>query len=102
MKANNLEDCKSNIPNDWGVNVPNEVTDEEKHLYHVLIVNRTHIPSEERYTTKSYVQKFNEQAWTNTKPQLSQLGYTRVFILHDPTKKEPIAAKKVEVKKEEV
>ena len=98
MKANNFEELSNNIPNEWGVKISQEIEEAEKDLFHVVIVNRTHIPSQERYTTKAYVQKFNEQAWNNTKSLLPSLGYTRCFILHDPTKKVVV---KAAVKKEE-
>ena len=67
--------------------VPTEIREDEKHLYHVVIVegafNRHTL--ETKFNVKS--QCYNGRSWISVKDRLKQLGYTNVTLIHDPTVK---------------
>jgi hypothetical protein len=105
MKANNYEQTIKQVPNEWGITIPDTIDELSKGYYHVLMVTRQHIPEQETYRTISKVTQFSSEMWNNKKygikDQLPTLGYKHCFILHDPTKKEEVK-EKVEAPKEEV
>ena len=81
--------------------VPTEIREDEKHLYHVVIVegafNRHTL--ETKFNVKS--QCYNGRSWISVKDRLKQLGYTNVTLIHDPTVKEVELPKSKGEKKEE-
>jgi len=97
MKANRIEQTENAVLK-WGVPVPQEINEIESHLYHLLMVQRVHRPSQEDYLTTSRIIKFGQKDYFDKvqgkgKKQanfLNLIGYTNVFVLHDPTIKEPI------------
>ena len=97
MKANNFEQTINQVPKEWGIKIPDSIDDACKSYYHILMVRRTHIPEQETYKTTSYVQQYDHTSWNRkggVKENLGLLGYTKCFVLHDPTKKEEIVEEK--------
>jgi hypothetical protein len=103
MKANKFNQTVNQVPKEWGITIPDSIDDACKDYFHVLIVKRTHLPEQETYSTSAIVQQFNVEAWSRkggVKENLPMLGYTKTFILHDPTVKEEVKEEvKAEVKK---
>ena len=98
MKANRLVQTeKATI--DWGIKVPQEINEIESHLYHLLMVDRIHRPAQQDYLTTSRIIKFGQKDYFDKvqgkgKKQanyLNLIGYTNVFVLHDPTIKESVS-----------
>lgn len=98
IKANNYDVVYKQVPSDYGVTVPSEIDANCAGLYHCLFIRRTHRPAQEDYLTAAYVKQFQPDAWERkggVKDNLALLGYTKVYVLHDP--KKPVAkAKKIE------
>ena len=92
MKANNYEQTIKQVPNEWGIKIPDSIDELNKDYYHVLMVQRVHNASQETYNTTASVQQFPAQGWQSKKggikEMLPMLGYKHFFILHDPTKVE--------------
>ena len=92
IKANSFEQTINQVPNEWGVEVPETIAASCKDYYHVLLIQRTNDPALERYTTTASVQQFPKDSWVSRKggikDTLPLLGYKHAFILHDPTKPE--------------
>ena len=105
MKANKLEQVKSSLPSEFnGIAFNEEVSAKEKGHYHILELNKVHIPHEERYILTARVKKYHENVWLASKDELRKQGYKHMYILHDPTietVKPKKAPKKAEVKTEE-
>lgn len=96
-KANNYEQTIKQVPNEWGITIPDTIDELSKGYYHVLMVQRQHIPEQETYKTTSKVTQFQPEMWNrkknSVKDMLPTLGYKHCFILHDPLKKEVVKAK---------
>lgn len=95
MKANNYEQTLKQVPKEWGINVPDSISDACKDYYHVLMVRRENNPELETYHTVASVQQYPKDGWNKRKGAIKDmlpiLGYKHMFILHDPTKKvEPV------------
>ncbi len=101
MKANNYEQTIKQVPNEWGITIPETIDELNKGYYHVLMVQRQHIPEQETYRTSAKVTQFQPEMWNkkkgSVKDLLPTLGYKHCFILHDPLKKEDV---KMEVTEE--
>ena len=83
------------------VTVPTEINENEKHLYHVLIVEGKFNQSTLTTKYKGRVQMFNYRSWLTVKKRLKQIGITHAHIIHNPNKEQEEAAKEIEAKKEE-
>lgn len=68
-----------------GNRIPNEIPENEKAYYHVLIVESTPNQKTLQYDHKVKTQIFNDRSWVNVEKQLKQLGYSNIHILHDPS-----------------
>lgn len=65
-----------------------EVTLEEKHIFHILEYKRVNNPEAQRYDLSVQVKKYTPEAWNGIKDVLPGLGYSNMFVLHDPTVKD--------------
>lgn len=109
MKANKLDEVLKNLPDDVkSSGFVQEVSDNEKHLFHILEYKRTNNPEAQRYDLAVQVKKYQEGAWNLIKDTLPVLGYSNMYILHDPNAKAPVkkaprkkAAPKTATKSEE-
>lgn len=114
IKPNKLAECQKQTSG-FDVTVPEEINKIEDSYYHLLLIEKVHRPSLQKYDTRATIIKLNQTDYItkiqgkSTKGSSSNamalLGYTNLFILHDPTFKEPAkkkpVAKKTEPKTEE-
>lgn len=114
IKPNKLTEAQKQIGS-FDVEVPTEINEHESRFYHLALVERVHRPRLQKYDTRLTVIKMNQTDYitkilgASTKGSSSNtmalLGYTNLFVLHDPTfkapvKKKPVAKKPVEPKSE--
>tara|TARA_R100000697_G_scaffold52536_2_gene65783 strand:+ start:1790 stop:2143 length:354 start_codon:yes stop_codon:yes gene_type:complete len=107
IKPNKLAECQKQIGS-FDVQVPTEINEHESRFYHLALVERVHRPNLQKYDTRLSVIKMNQTDYitkiqggtkkVNNGNAMALLGYTNLFILHDPTFKTP-AKKKPAVKK---
>ena len=101
MKANNYSQTAAQIPNEWGIKIPDSIDELSKDYYHILLVERQHDPEAQTYKTTFKVSAFPKSMWDRAKgssrEQLALLGYRNVFVLHNPNN--PMIEEEVEVKK---
>ena len=94
MKANNFSQTVAQIPNEWGITIPDSIDELSKDYYHILLVERVHNAEQQTYNTTFKVSAFPKSMWDKKKgssrEQLALLGYRNVFVLHDPNKKEEV------------
>lgn len=97
MKPNQLEAVQNQVSEYKGVDVPTEINSHEKGLFHALMINSTPAPPT-GWNHVARVQMFDEKSWEVNKNNFARLGYSQVFILHDPIqlRKEEKANKKSE------
>tara|TARA_R110002020_G_scaffold245155_2_gene458794 strand:+ start:869 stop:1213 length:345 start_codon:yes stop_codon:yes gene_type:complete len=113
MKPNKLEECKKGASAWSGVEVPTEINETEARFFHILLIEDVHRPSLKKYDVRSSIIKMNQNDYitkiggkgkkgTKAPNYLALLGYTNLFVLHDPLYIAPKkkVAKKVEPKKE--
>jgi hypothetical protein len=97
VKANNFDTAVQQVPKEWGIDIPDTISAAEKGFYHVLVVERQHIPEQERYVTRPRIVKLRPEFWNNKKSPIDKtmatLGYRNRFVIHDPSKPE-VAPKK--------
>ena len=97
IKANNFEQTVNQVPKEWGIDIPDTISELEKDYYHILIVTRTHIPEQETYRTSARVSKVRADFWNHKKNPIDKswaaLGYRNRFVLHDPSKPAPAPKK---------
>lgn len=101
IKSNNFDACKKQCATWESVNVPTEINEEEKHLYHLLFVEVIHRAREQRYDIRQSIIKLNVNDYiqkVQKRNEFAILGYTNLFVLHDPTKKvvEPKKSAKID------
>lgn len=71
-----------------GVEIPEEINDNEKHLFHVIIITDKQLNGVTLdVNVKTKVQTFDDRSWLKHKDNLKQIGFGESFILHDPTEK---------------
>lgn len=107
IKPNKLTECQKQASG-FDVVVPTEINEHESRFYHLALVEQVHRPTLKRYDTRLTIIKLNQSDYitkiqgVSTKGSnvnaMALLGYTNLFILHDPTFKTP-AKKKPAVKK---
>lgn len=70
-----------------GVEVPFEINDNEKHLYHVLIIDSKANHITQTFEHKVRKQMFNQETFTKNSNDGSyvRLGYGNMVVYHDPT-----------------
>ena len=66
------------------INLPEEIKEKDQHLLHVAIVDGEF--NQETLDTKyrARMQTFDLNGWAVAEKRLSQLGYSHVFVVHDP------------------
>lgn len=69
------------------INLPTEIKESEKHLYHVIIVEANFNQAKLEATYKAHVQMFDDRSWLANKDRFKQIGLTNVYVIHDPTVK---------------
>ena len=107
IKPNKLTECLKQASG-FDVEIPTEINEHESRFYHMALVEQGHRPRLKKYDTRLTVIKLNQSDYitkiqgASTKGSnvnaMALLGYTNLFILHDPTFKAP-AKKKPAVKK---
>jgi hypothetical protein len=108
IKPNKFAECLK-ATEQFGIEVPDEITKvESERFYHLLLVEEVHRPKLKKYDKRVSIIKLNQTDYitkikgASTKGSRSNvmalLGYTNLFVLHDPTIK-PTAKKKPAVKK---
>ena len=107
IKPNKLTECLKQASG-FDVEIPTEINEHESRFYHMALVEQVHRPMLKKYDTRLTVIKLNQSDYitkiqgASTKGSnvnaMALLGYTNLFILHDPTFKTP-AKKKPAVKK---
>ena len=107
IKPNKLTECLKQASG-FDVEIPTEINEQEWRFYHMALIEQVHRPMLKRYDTRLTVIKLNQSDYitkiqgASTKGSsvnaMALLGYTNLFILHDPTFKTP-AKKKPAVKK---
>lgn len=114
MKPNKLQDCKRGASAWDGVNIPEEINENESRFYHILLIEDIHRPSMKKYEVRSSIIKMNQSDYitkvggkgkkgSKSPNFLTLLGYTNLFILHDPmfvAPKKKVAPKKIETKED--
>lgn len=71
-----------------GVELPETINEDEKHLFHVALVESRPNSKTLEFDHKLVIQMYNDRSWFQAKENLKRLGHSQVYILHDPTKKE--------------
>ena len=114
IKPNKLAECQKQS-SAFGIDVPTEINEHESRFYHLALVEQVHRPMLKKYDTRLTIIKLNQTDYitkimgASTKGSnvnaMALLGYTNLFILHDPTfkapaKKKPATKKAVEPKSE--
>ena len=107
IKPNKLTECVKQASG-FDVEIPTEINEHESRFYHMALIEQVHRPMLKRYDTRLTIIKLNQSDYitkiqgASTKGSsvnaMALLGYTNLFILHDPTFKTP-AKKKPAVKK---
>lgn len=109
IKPNKLAECQKQASG-FDVEIPTEINEHESSYYHMVLIERVHRPSQQKYDTRLTIIKLNQTDYItkiigksskgSSSNAMALLGYTNLFVLHDPTFKEP-AKKKAPVKKAE-
>lgn len=71
-----------------GIELPETINEDEKHLFHVALVESRPNSKTLEFDHKLVIQMYNDRSWFQAKENLKRLGHSQVYILHDPTKKE--------------
>lgn len=109
IKPNKLAECQKQASG-FDVEIPTEIFKDHATHYHLVLIEKVHRPSLQKYDTRLTIIKMNQTDYitkvmgNSTKGSrqnmMALLGYTNLFVLHDPTIKAP-AKKKAPVKKAE-
>jgi len=114
IKPNKLTECVKQS-SAFDVAIPSEINEHESRFYHLAFIEQVHRPMLKKYDTRLTIIKMNQSDYVtkilgaSTKGSktniMALLGYTNLFILHDPTfkapaKKKPATKKAVETKAE--
>jgi hypothetical protein len=109
IKPNKLAECQKQASG-FDVEIPTEINEHESRFYHMALVERVHRPTLQKYDTRLTIIKLNQTDYItkilgksskgSSSNAMALLGYTNLFVLHDPTFKAP-AKKKPAVKKAE-
>ena len=83
MEPNQLKTVKNQTSEFSGIEIPSEIRTVEAHLFHCVMINSTPKPPT-GWKHDMKVQMFDERSWDINKKNLAQLGYSQVFVLHDP------------------
>lgn len=83
LVPNNLKVAKKNVKDFTGVTIPEEINESEAHLVHAVIINSTPVPPT-GWKHEAKVQMFHKNTIEVQKENLTRLGYTQLFIFHDP------------------
>ena len=93
IKPSKLAECQKQASG-FDVEVPQEINKKDDSYYHLLLVEKVHRRSQQRYDDRSTVIKMNQTDYftkitgKSTKGSSSNtmalLGYTNLFVLHDP------------------
>lgn len=115
IKPNKLAECQQQASG-FEVEIPTEINSVDARFYHMVLIEKVHRPRLQKYDTRLSIIKMNQTDYitkiqgNSTKGSKSNsmalLGYTNLFILHDPTvkeapKKKPAAKKPATPKTEE-
>jgi translation initiation factor 6 (eIF-6) len=84
LKANKYQVAKEQLSKNKGVVVPEEINENEKDLFHVLIVDVKADRSTLEFVSTGKVQMFNKESFEKAKENFVRLGYELVVIFHDP------------------
>lgn len=76
------------------INVPESIKTNESHLMHVVIVEGRFNQQTLETVYSSKVQTFDSNSWNVVEKRLKQLGYSHVFLIHDPRVETPKAENK--------
>ncbi len=114
IKPNKLAECQKQASG-FDVEIPTEINEIDARFYHLAYIEQVHRPTLKKYDTRLTVIKMNQSDYI-TKIQgkstkgskantMALLGYTDIFVLHDPMMKAPekkkAAPKKVVETKED-
>lgn len=101
IKANQSETSKKQMGDiAHHVEVPTEINENEKHLYHVLIIEAKFNSTTLKASYKKRLQTYDFKSWLSVKDRLRQIGVSHVYIIHNPTIEEAKAVVKETAKKE--
>ena len=102
IKPNKLAECQKQAGG-FNIEIPTEINEIDARFYHLFYVEQVHRPTLKRYDTRATIIKLNQTDYItkiqgkSTKGSKSNtmalLGYTDVFVLHDPTIKAPVKKK---------
>lgn len=85
IPANNFDVAMKQIKFDVDIN--SEISESESKMYHVAIVTRVLIQSEERYETHVNVAKYHPEVFHAFKKDgFTRAGIKNMYIIHDPSK----------------
>ena len=113
IKPNKLAECQKQASG-FDIEIPTEINEIDSRFYHLVYIEQVHRPTLKRYDTRATVIKLNQTDYI-TKIQgkstkgsnsntMALLGYTDIFVLHDPkvkpAKKKAPAKKPVEPKED--
>ena len=91
LKANNLTQAKKELGAIDGLTdkqiakLKSEVREADKKLYHVILVKKIHDAANQKYLVSFIVQQYNTRAFAKVKTSVTQLGFHKAIVLHDPT-----------------
>ena len=96
IKPNKLAECQKQASG-FDVEIPTEINEHEKGYFHFAYIEKVHRASLQKYDTRLTIIKMNQTDYitkvgpNSTKGSRSNtmalLGYTNLFVLHDPTAK---------------
>jgi len=114
IKPNKLVECQKQASG-FDVEIPTEINEREKGYYHFAYIEKVHRANLQRYDERltiikmnqtDYITKVGSKSTKGSKANImALLGYTNLFILHDPTfkaapKKKATTKKPVEPKED--
>ena len=66
------------------------IPENQKDMYHLLLVNKVHLPEEERYERTEFMKAFEIADYNHVKEHKGFKGrYSSFHVVHDPTLPEP-------------
>ena len=90
LKPSNLQQAKKELQaTDKKSNLKIDVIEvKDKDFYHVIMVSKVNNPAKQEYVTKTHIQMFNVLGYEKIKKSFAQQGYSKIILLHDPSKME--------------
>ncbi len=91
LKANNLTQAQKELEAIDGLTdekiakLKSAVREADKKLYHVILVKKIHDAANQKYLVSFIVQQYNTRAFAKVKTSVTQLGFYKAIVLHDPT-----------------